>query len=123
MRWRRDPWRATKAGRPRVSLEHLHGQTMRSRYKLATLFARVVEEEKANPNYRAPLLLDIAHASSLVSALQLALRHPSFTGPSAKFVRSIIDRTIARVEDDGLFAIAEMMRLGDNPEFDECKSP
>ena len=68
--------------------------------------------------YVLPLHMDVEVISSLVAALQLALRHPRNTGRTAGTVRAAVDSIIQRVEADGYPALATLLRLGNDPEND-----
>ena len=70
-----------------------------------------------------PVHMDLHVIMCVVGALQLALRHPANTGPSSLVVREMIDGIISRVEEAGYVATAEMMRLGDNPDYDQTRAP
>lgn len=82
-----------------------------------------VEEAKAGKNFILPIHLDLHSLMCVVGALQLALRHPANTGPSSKVVRELIDGIIERVEHAGYVVTAQILRLGDNPEYDEPPAP
>lgn len=66
-----------------------------------------------------PVHMDLYTLACLIGALQLALRHPGNTGEASKVVRSLINDIIGRVDDAGYHNIAELMRRGDNPEYDQ----
>jgi hypothetical protein len=82
-----------------------------------------VEEMKAGKNFILPVHLDLHSLTCVVGSLQLALRHPANTGPSSKVVRELIDGIIERVEHAGYVVTAQILRLGDNPEYDEPRTP
>jgi hypothetical protein len=83
------------------------------------LTRRVQDElERLGDGFELPVHLDLTAALCLVGNLQLALRHPGNTGPSAQVARMIIDGVIARMKEAGYLAHAEVMRLGDDPSFD-----
>jgi hypothetical protein len=63
--------------------------------------------------------LEFTAALALIGNLQLALRHPANTGPSSEVARTFIDGLIDRIRDAGFPANAEMLRLGDDPGYDE----
>lgn len=71
-----------------------------------------------HPNYQIQAGLDLFTLTSIIGHLQLALRHPGTTGPSARLVRQFIDAAIDRVESDGLIHTAELLRKGDDPASD-----
>ena len=65
------------------------------------------------------ILFELAPAEmmSIVGGLQLALRHPNFTGPSAQICRKWIrafQEQIAQEEP----VVADVIEMGFNPEFD-----
>lgn len=62
--------------------------------------------------------LDLPSVPSLCGNLQLALRHPLNSGPSAQIARRLIDDTIAGLKARGFTAHAEMIALGDDPTLD-----
>ncbi len=70
-------------------------------------------------NFRLLVDLDLHTLISIVGLMQLALRHPGATGPSAEIARRAIDGMIAKLRECGLMAHAELARLGDNPESDD----
>lgn len=84
-------------------------------YKRGLLIAMARE---ARPDYLLPVYMDLTNILAVVGNLQLALRHPSNTGPSSELVRKTLDLIISRVEEDGFPVHAEAMRLGANPEHD-----
>lgn len=63
--------------------------------------------------------LDLVSCQCLVGNLQLALRHPSNTGPSSTVARQVIEGIIERVRSRGLLANAAILELGDDPMYDE----
>lgn len=69
-------------------------------------------------NYILPVHCDLVRLTGIVAAVQLALRHPNFIGPTAEYVRAFVDQSIDRVEADGYIATAALMRLGDDPAHD-----
>ena len=85
----------------------------------AQLLERIMAEALAAPDFMLPIHFELHPLMCIVGALQLSLRHPANTGPSSRIVREVIDGIIGRLEDSGFEAIPEMMRSGDNPEFDE----
>jgi hypothetical protein len=87
-----------------------------ARARQATLIRRLEAERPAD--YVLPLHLNMLMLLTLVANLQLALRHPGNTGPSAEAARGIIDGIIDRVRDDGYPAHAELMELGNDPAYD-----
>ena len=76
------------------------------------------EYDRALP-WSLPIELDLHSALCLVANLQLALRHPGNTGPSAGVARRVVDGIIARFESTGYPAHAELARLGDNSAYDD----
>jgi hypothetical protein len=84
------------------------------------LLERVADDALAarEAEFYLPVHMDLHTMMCVVGALQLSLRHPQNTGPSAKVVRELIAGIIARVETEGYKATAEMMRLGDDPAND-----
>jgi hypothetical protein len=92
---------------------------MREVIEKQKLLLRIAQEARIGKDFILPVHLDLHSLMCLVGALQLALRHPANTGPSSKVVRELIDAIIARVGNEGCVATAEMLRLGDHPEYDE----
>ncbi len=82
------------------------------------LVRRVAAEAEAHDEYILPLHLDLLALLTLVGNLQLSLRHPANTGPSALAARQIIEQIIERLREDGLTAHAELATLGNDPQFD-----
>lgn len=87
--------------------------------RYAEVESRFTAEVQRNRDYLLPIHMGLTEVVSMVGMLQLALRHPANTSTTARIVRQILDDIIERVERDGLTAVAEVMRLGDNPELDE----
>lgn len=83
------------------------------------LMERVRAEYDQAAGWSLPLELDLHSALCLVGNLQLALRHPGNTGPSAGVARRIVDGIISRFESTGYPAHAELARLGDNSAYDD----
>jgi len=82
------------------------------------LFSQVMRECKLGNDYELPVLLNLTAAVVVVGSLQLALRHPANTGSSSRVVRSVIDKIIARLTDDGFPGFAMLAKLGDDPQSD-----
>jgi len=82
------------------------------------LLAAVTREMKASRDFVLPVHLDLQTLLCLVGALQLALRHPGNNGQSSQVVKDVVDAIIDRLEGHQFTAIAELMRLGFNPEHD-----
>ncbi len=78
---------------------------------------------KVGKDFILPVHLNLHTLTCIVGALQLALRHPANVGPLSMIVRDVIDQIIERVAQEGYVATAELMRLGDNPEYDETRAP
>jgi len=70
-------------------------------------------------DYRLPLTLDLANVCAMVAHLQLSLRHPQATGASAVVARKLVNSIIARLESDGVQVVADLLRLGDDPNYDQ----
>jgi hypothetical protein len=68
------------------------------------------------------LTTDPEGAVSLIAMLQLALRHPGAKGHTAKRVRHMVDRLIARMEAVSP-VLGPLLRMGDNPQHDIPSSP
>lgn len=83
------------------------------------LVRRATAEGQGGKGYVLPVHMDLYTLTCLVGGLQLGLRHPNNTGPASQVVRSLIQDIIGRVDEAGYHNIAELMRLGENPEFDE----
>jgi hypothetical protein len=82
------------------------------------LLDRVAAEASGAIQPTIPILLDPTLALMLVANLQLALRHPGNCGKSAEVARQVVDGIIARFEEMGYKAHAELARLGNDPEYD-----
>lgn len=74
-------------------------------------------------DFALPVILDFQTVVALIPQLQLALRHPANQGPSSQLTRHIVDTLITRVQIMALPAIAALLRLGDNPDYDEPRIP
>jgi hypothetical protein len=61
--------------------------------------------------------LEPKEALAIIGNLQLALRHPANTGPSATYARAMIAGMIQRLIDFGFPACAEVARQGVDPTF------
>jgi hypothetical protein len=64
------------------------------------------------------LQMSFATVASLVSCLQLALRHPANVGETAQVGRELVDRINAAIESAGEPRAAELLRRGDDPSCD-----
>jgi len=84
------------------------------------LEARMEEEARstAGATFDIELHLDLVSSLIIISALQLALRHPYVPEATRSMTRYFIDSIIERYQQAGLSAYAEAARLGDNPEHD-----
>ena len=92
-------------------------------YKQSLLDRASAEAEAAETTeFVLPVVMDIQVLSSLVGTIHLALRHPGFHGPSAEIVRTLARAIATRMEELGYLATAELMRLGENPDFDVATS-
>lgn len=76
-------------------------------------------EEIAALRNRPPvkLKIDALALFMILGNLQLALRHPNNTGPSAKFAKRFIDDARAQLAGPGS-AIDTILRMGDDPAYD-----
>lgn len=74
---------------------------------------RALVEMSANKDMRFHLDVSLIDLISILGALQLALRHPKNTGPSAGIVRSFIAQIVAKF--DGMPAIQEAIKSEDDP--------
>lgn len=85
------------------------------------LLQRVSHEAVAaiTNRFLLPVHMDLHVLMCVVGSLHLALRHPANTGPASQVVRDLLDGIIARVTAEGYIASAELMRLGDDPAYDE----
>lgn len=66
---------------------------------------------------------DLTAVLAVTAALQLALRHPGYRGAAASVVRDLVSTLIAGVEAAELPATARLLRLGDNPDYDDEAEP
>jgi hypothetical protein len=82
------------------------------------LFEEATREAAASSEWQLPVVMGIEVLTAVVAQLQLALRHPGNKGRSREIVREVVDQVIGRLEQEGFMATAELLRLGDNPEFD-----
>lgn len=65
------------------------------------------------------LSLQPEDAMGLVAAIQLALRHPDFDGPTADVARAFVKELQERVEYEKKPHLVELIRRGNLPEHDE----
>jgi len=73
------------------------------------LEAEVTLELSRSRGVLLPVMIDVPSALCVIASLQLALRHPANTGPSAKIAREFIDGLIAA-------------RLGDDTDYDDVRT-
>jgi hypothetical protein len=84
-----------------------------------SLFRRMQQENILQPDFQTILDLDLTSVLALVVNLQIALRHPSNTGASAKIMRELLRKLIEGMRDRGFVAHAEACELGSDPAWDE----
>lgn len=85
----------------------------------ASLLQRAREEaERLGSGLQFPVMLDLPAALAIIGNLQLALRHPANTGPSARTARYFCQEIICRMREAGFVANAEIARLGGDPAYD-----
>jgi hypothetical protein len=65
-----------------------------------------------------PVFLEPAAAMSLVGALQLACRHPHFSGPTRALMVEIIDKIQQTFVEANASALVELIQRGWDPEHD-----
>ncbi len=82
------------------------------------LMRRCVEENQTGDGYVLPIHLSLVAVSVVVAAMQLALRHPEFNGPTARVARGLIDQIASRLHHDGFEAHAQLIEVGNNPQAD-----
>jgi hypothetical protein len=81
-----------------------------------------LEEIRGADGYRLKLELDLGVLVALVSQCNLAFRHPLNTGASKETVQRLIHEIIDQLEIvDDLPRTAELLRLGEDPRFDESR--
>lgn len=70
--------------------------------------------------YEAMIQLNLQpeHAMALIGAIQLACRHPRFTGPSRKIVEAIIENIGTLFAQYNVPHITESIRRGNDQQFD-----
>lgn len=83
-----------------------------------SLLAACANEVNRAPGYKFFVELDLVTAIQMIGSLQLALRHPSNTGPAAATTRQIIELMVARLREDGFTAHARLADLGNKQEYD-----
>jgi hypothetical protein len=76
-------------------------------------------KELSQKNVTITLRLTPFHAGVLIGALQLACRHPGFTGPSKEIVRRIVDWMQSEFLQYDAPYIIEMIRRGWMKQYDE----
>lgn len=77
------------------------------------LMERALVEMNANKELRFNIDVSMLDLISVIGALQLALRHPKYTGPSASVVKSFIDQTMPLF--DRMPGIQEGIKSEDDP--------
>ena len=82
------------------------------------LFEAFLQEASENRDMPIVLQLSIDDVLALVPALQLALRHPGFTGPSSLVTRRVITQVIEGFKIRELNKIAAALELGNDPAND-----
>ena len=78
---------------------------------------RFVEVMTRHGQHPIELSMDVTTIVVLISALQLALRHPDFDGQNAKTSRRFVEVSIRRLEQIHPL-LGEVMRLGNDPAHD-----
>jgi hypothetical protein len=76
------------------------------------------ERSRARDHFLLPVQMDLTTTLALVGSLQLSLRHPKNVGPTSQMVRALVAGLIEKMKQCGLPAHAELMELGNNPEYD-----
>ncbi|HZP16811.1 MAG TPA: hypothetical protein VFB00_02520 [Terriglobales bacterium] len=69
-------------------------------------------------NYQMPIVFGIADLCTLIAGLQLALRHPKLPPAVRETITIFIDAAIERLEEDGFTEVVELLRAGNNSDFD-----
>lgn len=83
-----------------------------------SLLAAVHREISHAGDFYVPLNLDLTGALGIVASLQLSLRLPGNIGPPAVSARAAIEWIISTAKTQGFTAVAELMRMGDDPRND-----
>jgi hypothetical protein len=86
------------------------------------LMNRAQNEWESAKTFSLPVHMDLFTLSCVVGNLHLALRHPANIGPSAEHVRYVVDRIIEALEHEGYPATAQIMRLGDDRNYDSIRT-
>lgn len=89
-----------------------------ARRKVEWATRRALNEAADRNQYFMHVEMDLASLMSICANVQLALRHPSNQGTTAELGRKFIASIKERLRDDGLRHNADMLELGDDPEFD-----
>lgn len=76
-------------------------------------------KQLAQQNMTVTLRLRPDEAMALIAAIQLACRHPRFTGPSSQVVRRIVDWMQSEFPQYGVLHVLEVIRRGWEPQYDE----
>ena len=76
------------------------------------------EVQRFGRDFTIQLKLDIQASLCIVSLLQVALRRPELPENTQEAARLFIDLIHQRFQAAGYTAFAQMIELGDNPEFD-----
>ena len=86
-----------------------------------SLFRQCAEEiREREGEFLAELHMDLHVTLSLISMVQLALRHPGAKSLSAaRLARDVINGLIGRMKDAGYTANAELASLGFDPDYDD----
>jgi hypothetical protein len=84
--------------------------------EMITRFAAAMERVRAK-HPTVTLCLGLGETVSMVSQLQLALRHPRNRGATAEGARRVLDQVIAAIASVDAEA-GELLRLGNQREYD-----
>ena len=86
--------------------------------ELLSEFKREITE-LSRKNIIISLQLTPDHAMALIGAIQLACRHPAFTGPASQVARRIAERMQSDFLQYDMQHILEVIRRGWQNEYDE----
>jgi hypothetical protein len=86
------------------------------------LLERYTKEQLAHRAEAIELVVSLPKLSAVIAALQLALRHPGFTGASRQLVEEFVARGIANMKANGLVYTAIVSERGNDPRYDEASA-
>lgn len=84
----------------------------------ALITAATAEAKRLHKDWSVNVNYDLATLITLIGTLQLAMRHPQFRKKPSFAVRNAVAHLMAAIPED-MPATRELVRLGDNPQYDQ----